>query len=243
MLTRWRYTLVALTLVLLASTTWAQSITNTYTLSSKYVSRGVNTVNNWVLQTAASLSLGNFTVGLWGNMELTNQNRGVYLRSYPAGTFTEWNLLAEYATVMRGVNVALGWIRYDYPGQGWESTREAYLSVGMERPFSLSVTFYRDLKTARGNSWTIGGEVPLGRGWSFHMEAGYGCARYNAYYYGCQDATWTDLTLGLATEVEVGSGWRLRPTLWFSTLLDRRLLADSPHRQNLWMSLEFSRSR
>lgn len=243
MLKGWRYAGVVLVVVLLTYNADAQPITSTYTLSSKYVSRGVNTVNNWVLQTEASLSLGNFTVSVWGNMELTNHNRGVYRRTYPAGTFTEWNLIAEYVTVMHGVNVALGWIRYDYPGTGWESTHEAYLRVGVEHPLPLSVTYYRDLKTAQGNSWTIGGEVPLGSGWSFHMEAGYGCSRYNAYYYDYQEATWTDLTLGLATEVEVGGGWRLRPTLWFSTLLDRRLLADSPHRQNVWMSLEFSSSR
>lgn len=66
-----------------------------YTLSSKYVSRGVNTVNNWVFQKDTRLQLGNFTASLWGNMELTNHNGSQYVRNKPAGTFTEWDVTLE----------------------------------------------------------------------------------------------------------------------------------------------------
>jgi hypothetical protein len=99
----------------------------TCTLSSQYVSRGVNTVNNWVFLQNSSIPLGNLTVSAWGNMELTNHNGSQYIRSKPAGTFTEWDFTREYATSRKSLQVALGWIDYQYPGTGWERTREVYL--------------------------------------------------------------------------------------------------------------------
>lgn len=72
---------------------------------------------------------------------------------------------------------------------------------------------------------------------------GYGCPRFNGYYYGCERASWVDLTLGLCTALDVGKGWRIQPTVWYSTLLDNRLLADGPNRQNVWFSVELCRAR
>ncbi|MDW8290015.1 MAG: TorF family putative porin [Armatimonadota bacterium] len=238
-----RCALLVAILSLLAVGLHAQHVSTSYTLSSKYVSRGLNTVNNWVLQTDVSLQLGNFTLSLWGNMELTNHNAPLYVRSKPAGTFTEWNLIAEYATARRGVQLAIGWIEYEYPGTGWERTREAYASLSWERPFPLSIALYQDLKAAQGAYLTLGGEIPLSGGWSVRADVGYGTERFNAYHYGSPAASWVDLTVGLTTQVELGRGWSVKPALWFSTLLDRRLLADAPNRQNIWMSVELSYSR
>ncbi|MCS6831459.1 MAG: hypothetical protein NZ749_12560 [bacterium] len=213
----------------------------TYTLSSKYVSRGVNTVNHWVLQKDTSFQFGNFTASLWGNMELTNHNGSQYVRSKPAGTFTEWNFTIEYATSWKSLQVALGWIDYQYPGTGWERTREAYLSLGADHPLSPNITVYRDTGVARGLYITAGVEMPVRESLSLSAQVGYGCPRFNGYYYSCEAASWVDLTLGLSTALDIGRGWQIKPTLWYSTLLDRRLLADQPNRRNIWFSVEIRR--
>lgn len=219
------------------------SVETSFLFSSKYVSRGVNTVNNWVMQKDTTLQVGNLTVSLWGNMELTNHNGSVYTRFHPAGTFTEWDLTLEYATTWRGLQVALGWIEYQYPGTGWERTREAYLSLSMDGPLSPNVTIYRDLGIARGTYVTAGVEMPILRSLCLNAQVGWGCPKFNGYYYGCEKGSWVDMTLGLSTILNAGKGWQIKPALWFSTLLDKRLLADQPNRQNVWFSVELCRAR
>lgn len=241
---RWyRITAIAI-LCLFAALASAQPDTNlSITLSSKYVSRGVNTVNNWVMQKNTELYFGNLTASLWGNMELTNHNGSVYARSRPAGTFTEWDLSLEYATTWRSLQVALGWIEYQYPGTGWERTREAYLSLSVDGPLSPNVTIYRDTGVAGGFYATAGVEVPILRSLSMSAQVGWGCPKFNAYYYGSESASWVDATFGLSTTLDAGRGWQVKPTLWFSTLLDRRLLAGQPNRQNVWFSVELFRAQ
>ena len=211
--------------------------------SSKYVSRGVNTVNNWVLQKNTDVQVGNFTTSLWANMELTNHNGAIYTRSQPAGTFTEWNFTIEYATVWRDLQLALGWIEYRYPGTGWEDTREVYLSLTPDRPNAPNITVYRDLRVAKGTYITAGVELPAAQSLSISTLLGYGCARFNDAFYGHAKAGFVDLTLGVSTTLNTASGWQVKPALWFSTLLDRRLLADQPNRQNVWFSVELCRAQ
>ena len=218
-------------------------VCGSYALSSKYVSRGVNTVNNWVLQKSTDIQIGNFTASLWGNMELTNHNGSQYVRSKPAGTFTEWVFTLEYATSWKSVQAALGWIDYHYPGTGWERTREMYLSLSVDSPLSPNIAIYRDTGTAKGTYVTAGVEVPFRKQLSLSAQVGYGCPRFNGYYYGCEAASWVDLTLDLGTALEVGKGWQVKPTIWYSTLLDRCLLADTPNRQNVWFSVELCRGK
>jgi hypothetical protein len=218
-------------------------LSGSYMLSSKYVLRGVNTVNNWVYQQNTSVQLGNLTTSLWGNMELTNQNGSIYNRSKPAGTFTEWDFSIEYATRWKNLNIALGWVDYQYPSTGWERTREAYLSLSVDSPLSTSLTVYRDVGVAKGTYITAGLEVPLRQRLQMSVQAGYGCPKFNGYYNGCEVASWVDLTLGLSTTIDMSKGWQLKPTLWFSTLLDKRLLAGQPNRQNVWFSVEWCRKQ
>lgn len=241
---RWSLVSIGVWVYLLAQPLAAQVGTNTsYTISSKYVSRGVNTVNNWVFQKDTRLQLGNFTASLWGNMELTNHNGSQYLRSKPAGTFTEWDFTLEYATSWKRLHVALGWIDYQYPGTGWERTCETYLSLSVDSPLSPGFTLYHDTRAAKGTYLTASIEAPLHERVTLSAQVGYGCPKFNAYYYGCEAATWTDLTLGLGFTLDIGRGWQVKPTLWYSTLLDRRLLPDALHRQNLWLSVELCRDR
>lgn len=219
------------------------SVETSLSFSSKYVSRGVNTVNNWVMQKDTTLQVGNLTVSLWGNMELTDHNGLIYTRSKPAGTFTEWDFTLEYATTWRGLQVALGWIEYQYPGTGWEHTREAYLNLSVDSPLSPNVTIYRDMGVAKGTYVTAGVEMPISRSLCLNAQVGWGCPKFNGYYYGCENASWVDVTLGLGTTLNAGKGWQIKPVLWFSTLLDNRLLAGQPNRQNIWVSVDLCRAR
>lgn len=218
-------------------------VETSFLFSSKYVSRGANTVNNWVMQKNTAIQMGNLTASLWGSMELTNHNGSVYARSKPAGTFTEWDFTLEYATTWQGLQVALGWIEYQYPGTGWERTREAYFSLSMDSPLSPNITIYRDTSAVHGTYVTTSVEMPILRSLSMSAQVGWGCPRFNGYYYGCENASWVDMTLGLGATLNAGKGWQIKPALWFSTLLDKRLLADQPNRQNIWFSVGLCKAR
>jgi hypothetical protein len=46
---------------------------------SKYVWRGQNLVDDWVLQPGVSSTFGNFTLGVWGNVDMTKKS-GILLK-------------------------------------------------------------------------------------------------------------------------------------------------------------------
>lgn len=90
---------------------------------------------------------------------------------------------------------------------------------------------------------TAGVEVPVREWLNLTAQVGYGCPKFNTYYYEYEAASWVDFTLGIRTTLNVGRGWQIKPTVWYSTLLDRRLLADAPNRQNMWLSVELCRQK
>lgn len=220
----------------------AQSgITYSHTLASKYVSRGVNTVNNLVLHSNADFEVGRTTVSIWGNIELSNHNGHQYVRTKPAGTVTEWNITVEHVLAEGKTSLRTGWIDYQYPGTGWQRTMEIYLALGFDVPLSPVITVYRDIGTVKGTYVSAQIELPVRETAAVVAQVGYGCTQFNSYYYSYGKGSWTDLAIGFNFNVDVGRGWQVKPGVWYSTLLNRALLADVPNRQNWWLSFVISR--
>ena len=46
----------------------------TLDFNSKYIWRGQNLVDDWVMQPGASTTFGGLTLGVWGNVDMTNEN-------------------------------------------------------------------------------------------------------------------------------------------------------------------------
>jgi len=118
---------------------------------SKYIWRGQNLNDDPVFQPGISATYGNFTSGIWGNLELTNAND-------KSGNFSELDYSLDYSSPMPGiesVRYSIGVIYYDFPGSYADGTRvpdttEVYWGLNFDLLLSPSITVYHDVDEAEG---------------------------------------------------------------------------------------------
>lgn len=184
---------------------WAEggvSVEATADFFSKYVWRGQNVTDDWVLQPGVSASYGGLTGGVWGNLDLTDENG-------EEGKFIEYDWYADYSgqiTEMLGYSV--GVIYYYFPGAG--ETTELYGGLNLDVVASPSITAYYDIDAVDGTY------VALGLGHSFEdlegvpfgidlgANLGWGDSSYNQAYWGVDKAELNDLTLSAGFPIAVG---------------------------------------
>ena len=80
--------------------------------SGKYIWRGQNLSDDPVFQPGISATYGNFTAGIWGNLDLTNINDR-------NGNFLEMDYYLAWSddlSDLEGVGYSVGLIYYDFPG-------------------------------------------------------------------------------------------------------------------------------
>lgn len=168
------------------------SIEATADLFSKYIWRGQNLVDDWVLQPGASVSYKDLTASFWGNLDLTDEN------GYN-GEFSEIDLTLDYSGQFPGIDImgySIGMINYDFPVKGGaDDTTELYAGLSLDVPASPSVTFYRDVDEAEDGTY-----ISVGVGHSFEnvfelcpdtpvgvdigATLGWGNTAYNKFYWG-----------------------------------------------------------
>ncbi len=125
--------------------------------ASKYIWRGQNLNDDPVFQPGFSAAFGNFTAGIWGNLDLTNINDR-------NGDFLEMDYYLDWSDDLpdfEGVSYSVGLIYYDFPGSYADGTRlpdtlEAYLGFSFDLPANPSITGYNDLDEAEGTYLSLG---------------------------------------------------------------------------------------
>ena len=198
-------------------------------LASKYIWRGQNLNDDPVFQPGISAAYGNFTAGIWGNLDLTNINDR-------NGDFLEMDYYLDWSddlTDFEGISYSAGLIYYDFPGSYADGTRlpdtlEAYLGFSFNLPASPSITGYHDLDEAEGTyiSLGIGHSVEqvleLCPGVPVAMDIGatlgWGSGSYNKYYWGTEQSKINDLVLSVSLPFEI-EGLTITPSLNYVTLL------------------------
>lgn len=215
------------------------------TLANKYVWRGVNIVNDFVLQPQVTLSTHGFSLGFWGNLELTNWNAPNYTRR-PAGRFTEIDTMLSYGQSFGDGDWSIGYIDYQFPGTGSARFGEWFASANLGSvDFTPSVAIYRGSKSGMGTYIELGGSRDFqtgGQNLTLGGLLGYGDKKSNQFFYGNSKDAFTHLQLDLSTSLEIGKGWSMQPKVSYSTLLERGHLAGQPRRSNVSLGLTFSRS-
>ena len=197
--------------------------------AGKYIWRGQNLNDDPVFQPSISATYGNFTAGIWGNLDLTNINDR-------NGDFLEMDYSLDWSDDLpdvEGVSYSVGLIYYDFPGSYADGTRlpdtlEAYLGFSFDLPASPSITAYHDLDEAEGTyiSLGIGHSVEeileLSPGIPINMDIGatlgWGSASYDKYYWGTDQSKINDLVLSVSFPFEV-EGLAITPSLNYVTLL------------------------
>ena len=190
----------------------------TLDFNTKYIWRGQNLVDDMVFQPGASKAFGDFTLGVWGNMDMTNEND-------EGGNFTEIDYYADYsADLVDGIGYSLGYIYYAFP-QGSNDTYEFYGGLNFDIILSPSVTWYYDADEANGSYVAFGlghslelpEDIPFGV--DMGLNVGWGDSGYNEYYWGVDDDGFNDLTVSVGFPMEIG-GWSLTPSVNYAYLLD-----------------------
>ena len=243
-----KYTLVVLFLatLMINRTLKAQddvSIGATADLFSKYVWRGQNLVDDWVLQPGASIGYKNLTASVWGNLDLTDEN------GYK-GEFSEIDLALDYSGQVAGSDIlsySVGVINYDFPVSGaGDDTWEVYWGFGLDVLASPSVTVYHDVDEAKGTYISFGvghsfeNVVELGPDTGLGMDLsagiGWGSGAYNRFYWGPDKSALNDLVLSAAFPFEV-AGFTVTPSVNYVTLMSNDIRSPNAYGKNdMWFA-------
>lgn len=191
--------------------------------SSAYVWRGQVLDDESVFWPSASFSIYGLTLGVWGNLEMTDVNG-------EEGNFTEVDLWAEYSFDVGMVSIPVGIIYYYFPQLEGDAqdTAEVYTGVSFDVLLSPSLTIYYDFDEVEGFYITAGishsfalPEMVKGVGTSLDLGAsiGWGSDDYNEGYFGTSDAEFNDLTLSASLPISFADFWTLTPSIGYSYLL------------------------
>ena len=234
--------ILALTLVLalalgLCASSWAAEQTKwkadfDLTYNSKYVWRGILFVDDPVLQPSANFNYGGFTFNVWGNWETTDVNDYGEPHGSGKNKFTEVDLTAEYAFTLGDFSIPVGVIHYLFPNTGVDATTELYAGVSYSWIVSPSVTLYQDIDEAHGQY--ILAALDFSRdlhkfndliSLSIGASAGvaYASSDYNDYYFGVDEAAFSDWNASLSLPVAIGKYVTVTPAVTYTALIDSKL--------------------
>ena len=202
---------------------WADgdvSVEVTADFFSKYVWRGQNLTDDWVFQPGVSATYRGLTAGVWGSLDLTNEND-------QRGEFIEYDWYLDYSRQINDtVGYSIGAIYYYFPSVG--TTTELYWGFNLDVPASPSIAVYHDVDEADGIYVSLGvghsieatEKIPVGIDLS--AAIGWGNKKYNRYYWSTDTvdvgAEWNDLLLSVGFPFEV-AGLSVAPSVSYIALL------------------------
>ncbi len=136
---------------------------------TKYVWRGMNLVDDAVLQPSLEVGLFGFELAAWGNMYLTDI-------ADEAGQFGEFDYTLGYELGLALFELEAGFIFYTYPKHHFDDTTEFYLGAKVNILLSPSLTVYQDIDKFKGAYWaaSIGHGFDLGETLKLDLTGGLG---------------------------------------------------------------------
>lgn len=211
--------------------------------NSKYVWRGMNLVDDWVIQPSLTISRGGFSANLWANYEPTDETGH-------QKKITEVDLSAQYTFDIGGFSIPLGLIHYLFPNTSAPATTEVFAGVSYEWLVTPSLTIYHDLDQAHGQYLALGldyaYQLPLGLkqaslGLELGAGVGYASSDYNQFYFGVDRAAWSDWYLGLSLPVGLlDHKFTLTPRLTYTALIDDDLKETTGQDSNTFVGLSLA---
>jgi hypothetical protein len=214
-------------------------------LFSKYVWRGQNLVDDWVLQPGASVGYKGFTGSVWGDMDLTGE-------TVDDGEFNEIDYAIDYSNTLPGLDIlgySVGMIYYDFPNTDFDATSEVYGGLTADVPLSPTIRAYYDFDEIDGAyvQLSAGHTIEKITQWredcycdaALGASLGYGSSGYNDGYFGVDDAALNDLTLSAGLPICLGP-LTIRPSVAYSTMLDDDIRTATAKSDNFWGGISAS---
>ena len=218
-------------------------------LVSKYIWRGQRLTNDFSLQPSMTLGMGNFSINIWGNLDLAAVNEGDALflpenpgsglpavadRSGLKGKFSEVDYTFSYAAALNdAVSLDVGTIFYSFPERSASlaTTTEIYGSLSFDAPLAPSATIYLDVdETSAGDGSSglyfllAGGHsIPFDHevftGLDLSVSLGVVNSGFSNFYYGVSSSGLHDLNVTAGLPIAMGDNWSGSFFISFSSLL------------------------
>ncbi len=211
---------------------------------SKYIWRGQNIVDNWVFQPGVNVGYKGLTASVWNSLNMKDQRVGDVL--VEAGNLTETDLSLDYSNQVPGVEkigFSVGAIYYDYLNIHLHPTAEAYAGFNLDVPSAPSIRWYYDFDEADGSyvQFSVGHTIEKLREWredcycglQVGASLGMGTTNYDRFYFGVDETALNDLTLTAGLPICIGKV-TVRPSLGYSTMLNKDIRAATEKSDNLW---------
>jgi len=219
-------------------------------LASKYIWRGQNVNDEFVLQPYIGFGAYGFSGSIWANMDLTNGSQTI---PNNAGEFQEIDYTLDYSNSMPGLEklgFSLGVIHYLFMDTSSISTTELYGGISLDIPASPFFTWYGDVSEIDGSYLQFGFGHTFGRvagDSDYYMDLdlsgafAYGTCGYNDGYFGIDEGAWNDFTLGIGVPITL-KHVTITPKFNLSTMLSEKIGNATYERTNAWFSLSFAKS-
>ena len=200
----------------------AWSISLDQGIYDKYIWRGLQFNEEGVNQGAADLSydlgdLGTFGANVWYNLDLDSENG-------TAGEFSEVDYTFYWEKSFDTLTIGAGHIYYDFSEVKLGSTREIYVSAGLDMTLSPTVTVYYDYVDVDGIyvDLSIGHSFDLNDGISLDLGANLGWAddEMSAAYYGSEDAGFANYSVSAAVNFALCENVTVTPSVMYYGLLE-----------------------
>jgi len=195
----------------------------------KYVWRGITVTDDPVLQADVTAGVAGLSLGVWGNVDLTDVNA-----DSPSLNEVDWTL--AYGVSLPKISLSLGFIHYRFPDFSDANTTEAFVGAELNVPLSPALTIYQDVDAVEGGYWaaSVSHGVPLSPATNLELSAGVGLGSksYVQGYFGIDptdpvaiaadltgDTSLTDAHIGAAVPFNLVPMVTVTPGVTYSTLM------------------------
>lgn len=202
---------------------------------SKYVSRGLTLTDGPVFQPDIWASYKGFTLSIWGSMDLTDKNK-------LSGDFSEFDYTLDYSNNIGKLAYSGGVIYYNFLNTGAKDTSEVYAGVSCDVLLKPKLVVYYDFWQVDGFYGVISirhsfGMPELIKGLKpsvdLSAQVGLGSKNFNEFNFKDSHTAFTDYVLTAAIPVSLTDNFSIKPTVSYSSVLDKTIRTKSSHNDNL----------
>jgi len=202
---------------------------------SAYVSRGVKFTDAPVFQPDVWASYKGFTLNIWGNMDLTNKNR-------LSGDFTEFDYTLDYSNSIGPLSYSAGAIYYNFLNTSAGDTAEVYAGISYDVLLKPKLVVYYDFWQGDGfygvMSISHSFELPelvkgIKSSVDLSAQVGLGSKNDNEYNFKDSHTAFTDYVLTAAIPVSLTGNLSIKPTVSYSSVLDKTIRTKNQHNDNM----------
>ncbi len=192
---------------------------------NKYVWRGVNLINDPVLQPSIDLEYKGWNLNLWGNYDINNAKR-----------FDEYDVTLSYSGELPQGSWTAGYIDYNYPGADVQHSQEFFGRFALNQNLNPYIELNIDTDEVRGFYARAGVETGFTNSsgdFNFHSWISYGDKNMNNSLYGNNKSGLADFGIEATWSKQLSSNTTGYVNLGFTSLLNKDHLAGEPNRNNL----------